>query len=211
MPRHIYALLLILSLSILPQLAAGAEADAAEKDATARSIFALLPESIFENTPEGLNPVEKQKLLSSGRSEFWEVAGETEDVMVFAALPFRDTAVALRLFRDASDGSVLAALGTLGGAVCTLELWRVDASGRIVPVDTPQEPDVSAFFAPGRKMPPDVKATVMICLGLGGLKAQPLFWTNTGMSSLVLWRTLSTHLRAEADVLRPKTGKGVLV
>ena len=184
MPRHIYTFLLMLSLTILPQLAAGAAADAAEKDPTARSIFALLPESIFENTPEGLNPVEKQKLLSSGRSEFWEVAGETEDVMVFAALPFRDTAVALRLFRDASDGSVLAALGTLGGAVCTLELWRVDASGRIVPVDTPQEPDVSAFFAPGRKMPPDVQATVMICLGLGGLKAQPLFWTSTGMADL---------------------------
>lgn len=22
----------------------------------------------------------------------------------------------------------------------------------------------------------------MICLGLGGLKAQPMFWTNTGMA-----------------------------
>lgn len=31
-------------------------------------------------------------------------------------------------------------------------------------------------------MPPDVQATVMICLGLGGLKAQPMFWTNTGMA-----------------------------
>lgn len=184
MSRHIHALLLVLSLAVLPQLTLGAEAEAAEKGATARSIFALLPESIFENTPEGLSPVEKQKLLSVGRSEFWEVAGETEDVMVFAALPFRDTAVALRLFRNASDGSVLAALGTLGGSVCTLELWRVDASGRIVPVDTPPEPDVSSFFASGRKMPPDVQATVMICLGLGGLKAQPLFWTSTGMADL---------------------------
>ena len=112
---------------------------------------------------------------------------------MFAALPFRDTAVALRLFRNATDGSVLAALGTLGGAVCTLELWKVDASGRIVPVDTPQEPDVSAFFAPGRKMPPDVQATVMICLGLGGLKAQPLFWTSTGMDK-------------NSSPLRPKRG-----
>ena len=177
MPRHIHYLLIALLLAAL-----SSPARAAESDVTARNIFALLPESIFENTPEGLSPTEKQKLLSAGHSEFWEVAGETEDVMVFASLPFRDTAVALRLFRHATDGSVLAAFGTLGGSVCTLELWRIDATGRAVPTDTPQEPDITAFFAPGRKMPPDVQATVMICLGLGGLKAQPLFWTSTGMA-----------------------------
>jgi len=177
MPRRIHCLLIVLLLAALSD-----SVQAAESEVTARSIFALLPESIFENTPEGLSPLEKQKLLSAGHSEFWEIAGETEDVLVFASMPFRDTAVALRLFRNAADGSVLAAFGTLGGAVCTLELWRVDASGRAVPVDTPQEPDISTFFAPGRKMPPDVQATVMICLGLGGLKAQPMFWTSTGMA-----------------------------
>lgn len=177
MPRHIHWLLLVVLLAALSD-----SARAAENEVSARSIFALLPESIFENTPEGLSQQEKQKLLSTGYTEFWEVAGETEDVMVFASLPFRDTAVALRLFRNAADGSVQAALGTLGGSVCTLELWKVDASGRAVPADTPQEPDISAFFAHGRKMPPDVHATVMICLGLGGLKAQPLFWTSTGMA-----------------------------
>lgn len=177
MPRRIHCLLIVLLLAALSD-----SVQAAESEVTARSIFALLPESIFENTPEGLSPQEKQKLLSAGHSEFWEIAGETEDVLVFASMPFRDTAVALRLFRNAADGSVLAAFGTLGGAVCTLELWRVDASGRAVPVDTPQEPDISTFFAPGRKMPPDVQATVMICLGLGGLKAQPMFWTSTGMA-----------------------------
>ena len=177
MPRHIHYLLLVLLLAAL-----SSPAVAAENDVTVRSIFALLPESIFENTPEGLSPPEKQKLLTAGHSAFWEVAGETEDVMVFASLPLRDTAVALRLFRHATDGSVLAAFGTLGGSVCTLELWRVDATGRAVPIDTPQEPDITTFFASDRKMPPDVQATVMICLGLGGLKAQPLFWTSTGMA-----------------------------
>ena len=144
MPRRIHCLLIVLLLAALSD-----SAQAAESEVTARSIFALLPESIFENTPEGLSPQEKQKLLSAGHSEFWEIAGETDDVLVFASMPFRDTAVALRLFRNAVDGSVLAAFGTLGGAVCTLELWRVDASGRAVPVDTPQEPDISAFFCPG--------------------------------------------------------------
>ena len=103
MPRHIHYLLFALLLAAL-----SSPARAAESDVTARNIFALLPESIFENTPEGLSPPEKQKLLSTGLSEFWEVAGETEDVMVFASLPFRDTAVALRLFRHNTDGSVLA-------------------------------------------------------------------------------------------------------
>ena len=129
MPRLIHCLLLALLLA-----AFSSPAGAAESDVTARNIFALLPESIFENTPEGLSPQDKQKLLTDGHSEFWEVAGETEDVLVFASLPFRDTAVALRLLRNSADGSVLAAFGTLGGSVCTLELWRVDATGRAVPV-----------------------------------------------------------------------------
>ena len=60
---------------------------------TARSVFALLPASIFENTPEGLSAAEKQRLLAEGHAEFWEIAGETEDVLVFASLPFRDAAV----------------------------------------------------------------------------------------------------------------------
>lgn len=88
MPRHIHCLLIVLLLAALSD-----SAQAAESEVTARSIFALLPESIFENTPEGLSPQEKQKLLSAGHSEFWEIAGETEDVLVFASMPFRDTAV----------------------------------------------------------------------------------------------------------------------
>lgn len=196
MPRHISTFLITLTLAALLSLFED-NAQAGESEVTAKSIFALLPESIFENTPEGLSPQDKQRLLATGAAEFWEVAGETEDVMVFAALPFRDTAVALRLFRNTSDGSVLAALGTLGGSVCTLELWRVDSSGRAVPVDTPQEPDVADFFAKGRKMPPDVQATVMICLGLGGLRAQPLFWTSTGMA----------HVPVDNDVSYQWNGK----
>ena len=75
MPRHIHCLLIVLLLAALSD-----SVQAAESEVTARSIFALLPESIFENTPEGLSPQEKQKLLSAGHSEFWEIAGETEAI-----------------------------------------------------------------------------------------------------------------------------------
>ena len=80
MPRHIQCLLLTLLLTVLP-----GSAGATESDVTARGIFALLPESIFENTPEGLSAPEKQRLLTAGHSGFWEVAGETEDVMFFGS------------------------------------------------------------------------------------------------------------------------------
>lgn len=174
---------LALALALVSALAfQHAPAVAAAPERNAREFFTSLPESIFENTPEGLSPAEKQKLLANGQSDFWEIAGETEDIMVFANLPFHDIAVALRLFRHSNDASVDAAIGTLGGSVCTVELWRMDASGRLVPVDTPPEPAVEEFLGKDQKLPPDVQATVMICLGLGGLRAQPLFWTSTGMA-----------------------------
>ena len=161
---------------------AGAQAEC--NGMTARGVFTMLPVSIFENTAEGLSDAEKQTLLAEGQSEFWEVAGESEDVIVFAALPLRDSAVALRLFRNTADGSVRAAIGTLGRPICTLELWRVDVDGRAVPVDTPPEPAINEFLAAGQKLPPGVQPTVLMCLGLGGLKAQPVFWNSTGMTQI---------------------------
>ena len=140
---------------------------AQESALTAREAFGALPTSIFENTAEGLEDEDKQQLLEEGQSEFWELAGESRDVIVFRALPFRDSGVALRLFRDADDGSAVAAIGTLGTELCTVELWHVDASGRTVPVDVPQEPDIQEFFAKGQPV-------------------HPVFWNKTGMLYLPL-------------------------
>ena len=159
---------------------------AQESALTAGEAFGELPTSIFENTAEGLEDEDKQQLLEEGQSEFWELAGESRDVIVFRALPFRDSGVALRLFRDADDGSAVAAIGTLGTELCTVELWRVDASGRTVPVDVPQEPDIQEFFAKGQPVPDDVNPSVLICLGMGGLRAHPVFWNKTGMLYLPL-------------------------
>ena len=107
MPKTLTIILLAL-LAIVPPTTADAE----DNGMTARGIFTQLPASIFENTAEGLSDADKQQLLTEGHTEFWEIAGETEDVIVFAALPFRDSAVALRLFRNTADGSVEAAIGT---------------------------------------------------------------------------------------------------
>lgn len=148
---------------------------------SAREIFALLPPSIFENTPAGLDETGKQALLQQGYSQYWEISGETDDVLVIADLPFRERAVALRLFRNDEDGSTQVAIGTLGDPVCTVELWQLEDSGRLYPVDTPPEPSIGEFFSARRKPPPAQQNSVMICLGLGGLWAKPVFWNEYGI------------------------------
>lgn len=185
-------------LLLLLPLLAPARAHAEDNGMTARGLFTLLPVSIFENTAEGLSESEKQQLLAEGHTEFWEIAGETEDVIVFAALPFRDSAVALRLFRNSADGSVEAAVGTLGSPICTMELWRVDSSARIMPIDTPPEPEISDFLGQGQTLPRNVNPTVLICLGLGGLKAQPVFWNSSGMAHVPLANDVSFQWNGKA-------------
>lgn len=146
--------------------------------ATARGIFAMLPTSIFENTQEGLSETDKQELLHTGRSEFWEIVGETPDVLVLAERPFHDRSVALRLFRNNVDGSTEVAVGTLGEPICTVELWRLDTAGRLVPSDTPPEPRLNEFFRKKRKRNPGY--SVLVCLGMGGLGARPVLWDRNG-------------------------------
>lgn len=141
----------------------------------------MLPTSIFENTPEGMTEHDKQELLITGKSEYWEIAGESPDVLVFTTLPFRDSSIGMRLFRNSQDSSVEVAIGTLGEPVCSVELWRLDSSGRLVPVDTPAEPDVREFFVPGHALSPRIQHSVLICLGDGGLSARPVFWNNRGI------------------------------
>lgn len=168
-------------LTLLAFVAICADCKAEDNGPTARGMFALLPPSIFENTPTGLDETGKQALLLQGASQFWEIAGETPDVLVFAELPFRERSVALRVFRNEKDGGAEIAVGTLGDPVCTVELWRLDASGRITPVDAPSEPALAEFFNKRHKPPKSQQTAVLICLGLGGLWAKPVFWTRDGI------------------------------
>lgn len=174
-----------------PSNAASAASAYQTERLTARHFFATLPTGIFETTAEGLDESQKQELLVNGKTDFWELAGETDNVIVFTALPFRDSGVAVRLFRNDQDGSVLAAVGTLGGEMCTVELWRMDRNGRTIPVDTPQEPSVREFFAKDAALPKDINPSVSICLGRGGLVARPIFWNASGMVHVPLTNDVS--------------------
>jgi hypothetical protein len=164
-----------------------------ERDISPREVFALLPGTIFENTVEGLSEGEKQRLLAEGQAEFWQLAEETEDSLLFSALPFHDSAVALRLFHAASGDFCLAVAGTIGGPLCTLEFWRIDNAGRIVPVEAPSEPDIRDFLEDGQVLPKNIQPSTILCLDFDGLKAQPLFWSSAGLVDVSVARQVRYH------------------
>ena len=105
-------------------------AAAANSDLTAREFFQDLPCSIFESTVEGLSAPERDTLLRQGFSENWEISGEDKDLLVFSSIPFSDTIVALRLFYNDKDDSVIGIIGTVGAPICVLEAWKRDKNGR---------------------------------------------------------------------------------
>ena len=117
------------------------------RELTALDIFAQLPITLFENTPEGLSEDEKLRLIEQGASEFWEVERFDADRLVLVSRPFGETRVGLRVFRGGDR--LLAALGTDGGAMCALELWQEDATGGFVPANPPDDPQLSDFWPQG--------------------------------------------------------------
>ena len=92
------------------------------RELTALEIFARLPITLFENTPEGLSEEEKLRLIEQGASDFWEVERFDADRLTLVSRPFGETRVMLRVFRGGDR--LLAALGTSGRAMCALELWK---------------------------------------------------------------------------------------
>lgn len=180
---------------------------------TARDYFAMLPATIFESTPEGLPDLEKRQLLERGRTEFWEVREENPDVLLVASRPFGETWVNVRVFRDDAPSDLdreghgeLVALGTQsvsGTSVCTLELWRADRKGRIVPVDTPPDPDPAEFFEGSKSaptLPQGTRVSILFCLHEHGLEALPLFWNQRGMLHLPVRNEI--HYRWEKGVFQ---------
>lgn len=210
---------LLLALLILP-CAAPAMAQEHEPNLLAglpspvRDFFARVPLTLFENTLEGMSDHERVELLETGTSTFWQISGETELTLTLQSIPFRESKVSVRLFPQKSQAGgeqefILAALGTRSIAMCTIEMWREDQNGRMVPEDTPQEPPISDFFAPQNRIPKDVDPSVLICLGADGLEAMPIFWNASGMGGMayipadntVTYRWTGT---AFEKIIRPK-------
>ena len=148
---------------------------------SARELFKLLPATIFENTLEGLNADDKERLLLSGISEYWILLPDSFDSLELVSLPFGDTRVFLHVYRY-DNGAALALIGSNSEEICTLELWRMDANGNFGPIDAPQEPPVTDFFGKGNKMPKDVQASILFCLDSAGLAARAAFWNEQGMA-----------------------------
>ena len=110
---------------------------------TALDIFAQLPITLFENTPEGLSEEEKLRLIEQGESEFWEVERFDADRLVLVSRPFGETRVGLRVFRGRGIGCLLH-WGRTGAPCVPLELWQEDAIRWVRA--RPNPPDDSAAF-----------------------------------------------------------------
>lgn len=173
-----------------------------------REFFARLPLTLFENTPEGMGDEERLELLEFGTSAYWKISDETEQTLNFESLPFGESLVSVRLFphksQEGGQGFVLAAIGTVSSSMCTMELWREDKNGRMVPEDTPIEPPIGDFFTAGNAAPKDVEPSVLMCLGPLGLEAIPIFWTVTGMAHVpvdnkVLYRWTGTAFEKNVE------------
>lgn len=177
--RFIITALISLFFAIQPGTAAASNADL-----TAREFFEELPSSIFESTVEGLSAPERDTLLRQGFSENWEISGEDKDIIVFSSLPFSDTVVALRLFYNDRDDSVIGIIGTVGAPICVLEAWKKDKNGRTTLADLPDEPDAREFLARGEKLPKGIEPSVTLCLGLNGLSARTVFWSSRGIVNI---------------------------
>ncbi|MEG2173076.1 MAG: hypothetical protein RRY29_07420 [Desulfovibrionaceae bacterium] len=158
----------------------------AQGEPSVREFFASVPLTLFENTPEGLSDEERQELLELGTSRYWKIVDESQFSLTLESLPFGESVVFVRLFPQKSQGGgqafVVGAIGTRSTSMCTLEMWREDKNGRMVPEDTPSEPPITDFFTPKTRIPTDVEPTVLICLGAQGLEAMPIFWNASGMA-----------------------------
>lgn len=174
---------------------------------TALDVFRQMPATIFENTAEGLTEDEKLQLTEQGESHYWAIVTDTPDRLVVASLPFLESRVAVHLFLNDSNTGV-AVVGTNSGAACTIEVWRLETGGRLVPAAGPDEPPASDFFVQGNSLPEGIDPSIMLCLGDANLEARPLFWTETGLADIkpdntvdFIWngRTFEKRIRPAAS------------
>lgn len=184
--RHILFCLSVATFSML----AAPEVAQADTNMSAMEIFSRLPVTIFEDTPEGLSEDERNQLVDRGECAYWLVSSEDQDHLALLSRPFGETKVTLRVFRGGEHGFV-AAIGTSSTPICALELWGLDGAGGLVPVNTPPDPPISDFFAPGYRLPRNLSPAKLFCLTDDGLESRPLFWGPDGLMHIVPTRQVN--------------------
>lgn len=160
---------------------------------SALDVFARLPITLFENTPEGLSEEEKLHLIEQGSSEFWEVVQSDDDTIRMVSRPFGETKAVLHVFRGGQE--LLVAMGTDDGTMCALELWQEDATGGFVPANAPEDPVASDFLSRGQKLGRAVSPAYVFCLDGDALEVRPLFWGPEGRVDVPVARTVRYEWR----------------
>lgn len=170
-----FALATLLALH-LPQAAQAAENT---RQWTPKQLFMQIPPSIFDNTPSSITEEEKELILECGYSTNWAVSHSDADTLFISTIKGDFADVAVHVFRNAGGGVV--AIGARAQDNCAAELWSFDTSGRIVPLQNPEEPPVQDFLSPNVLLAPGITPTSKICLEGAQLEAKPSFWGKEGM------------------------------
>lgn len=157
--------------------------DAQAQTLSAMEIFARLPITLFEDTPEGLSSDERNQLVERGECAYWIVSSESADKLVLLSRPFGETRVTLQVFRGGENGFV-AAIGNSSSPICALELWELDGAGGLVPISTPKDPAIAEFFDPGYRLPRSISPVTLFCLADNALESRPLFWGPEGLMNI---------------------------
>ncbi len=176
-PTFVAAFALAALLALTPPQAA--HAAESTRQWTPKQLFMQIPPSIFDNTPSPITEEEKELILECGYSANWAVSHNDADTLFISTIKGDFADVAVHVFRNAGGG--VAAIGARAQDNCAAELWSFDASGRIVPLQNPEDPPVQDFLSPNVLLAPGITYTTKICLEGAQLEAKPSFWGKEGM------------------------------
>ena len=160
----------------LPHAAHAAEST---RQLTPKQLFMQIPPGIFDNTPSPIAEEEKELILECGYSANWAISHSDTDTLFISTIKGEFADVAVHVFRNAGGGVV--AIGARTQDNCAAELWSFDTSGRIVPLQNPEDPPVQDFLSPNVLLAPGITPTSKICLEGAQLEAKPSFWGKEGM------------------------------
>lgn len=87
-----------------------------------KSLFRLIPLSVFENTTGGLTSAEKEALIKDDKSDSWEVTEENNTRMALNSSS--NDAVELHYFKNINSSGGTLGIKTKNGQTSNLQLWK---------------------------------------------------------------------------------------